>query len=827
MNKVHIFIMVIVFIITILSLVAVIDSSAATQINITDFLKLDSPTEATGFINHASTTLDLLQIIKSAGVLPVYIINATGTILTPALLVQSASVQYLSATGGIQTDGAIIATSVEGANVTSGANPGHTHTGSSLSGIDISDDTNLQGGTNLTLSGDTMNVDDPFTVASLNVQSASFITDSIYKRGIYVQAGDSGTTNSEPFIVRDFYGNYILYATSALRLGIGTETPQNKLDVEGAMAVGESYSGTNTAPANGMIVQGHILSGTTEDSCELTIAGVGTMIELKTTAEDNCLIYFDDLSSNEWHMGRLESNNSFIIGESGVADRITIIPGGDVGIGTAEPLSVLHLDRTGSGQHIRFSEGGTLRGVLGVSNGDNNILSTDVDNDVVLRSETNILFGAGSSEKMRITTVGNVGIGATPVNKLDVEGAMAVGASYSGTYTAPANGMIVEGIIVGGTNTNTGNNGDNSAKLIIADPNTTGYCRQYFWAGDEYAALTYVGGDYSAVNERGFNLIQHASSAGFFIYRPGSWVSTLDFIVDKNGNIGSGTREVSTKVEVNGVLKCESVVQYCNDSEKRAISTIDSATQEELRNIVRNLIPKRYIKDVPVEFKEEKTIDDFKNQVRIVEDKEIISVSSTVKVPVMETVYEIVNKTDYNPDGTISFGTDTVAKEIQKMATEVYQERKTYIIKDKSGIIQSATWEWIEKERKIPVYADKIQWSTKEIVSGTHEEIVKSASDQLAEWTAKREAKLNHKNYNQERYGIVLNQSNVPDFLRVWSDDGNVGYLGIGELAMFNLNCIHFQQLEIDSLNLQLKDKQTQIDALEERIKKLESAIGR
>lgn len=47
-------------------------------------------------------------------------------------------------------------------NVTSGEDPGHTHTGFSISGLDFSDDLNLVCGTHITCSGDTINVDDVF-----------------------------------------------------------------------------------------------------------------------------------------------------------------------------------------------------------------------------------------------------------------------------------------------------------------------------------------------------------------------------------------------------------------------------------------------------------------------------------------------------------------------------------------------------------------------------------------------------------------------------------------------------------------------------------------
>ena len=54
--------------------------------------------------------------------------------------------------------------------------------------------------------------------------------------------------------------------------------------------------------------------------------------------------------------------------------------------------------------------------------------------------------GGGFGERMRITSIGNVGIGTgNPVNRLDVEGGMAVGQTYSGSHTAPTNGAIIEG----------------------------------------------------------------------------------------------------------------------------------------------------------------------------------------------------------------------------------------------------------------------------------------------------------------------------------------------------------------------------------------------
>ena len=73
-------------------------------------------------------------------------------------------------------------------------------------------------------------------------------------------------------------------------LGIGTTSPQNKLDVEGSVAIGASYSGTNTAPTNGAIVEGNVGIGTNSPQNKLDVEGgvaIGSTYSGTSTAPTN------------------------------------------------------------------------------------------------------------------------------------------------------------------------------------------------------------------------------------------------------------------------------------------------------------------------------------------------------------------------------------------------------------------------------------------------------------------------------------------------------------------------------------------------------------
>jgi hypothetical protein len=77
------------------------------------------------------------------------------------------------------------------------------------------------------------------------------------------------------------------------KVGVGTTTPANRLDVKGAMAIGSSYAGTNTAPTNGLLVQGNVGVGTTTVVNTIDIEGgaaIGASYSGTSAAPTNGLI---------------------------------------------------------------------------------------------------------------------------------------------------------------------------------------------------------------------------------------------------------------------------------------------------------------------------------------------------------------------------------------------------------------------------------------------------------------------------------------------------------------------------------------------------------
>ena len=120
---------------------------------------------------------------------------------------------------------------------------------------------------------------------------------------------------------------------------------------------------------------------------------------------------------------RLYENNQVYVELRGGASQPSYFNGGNVGIGTSSPdqdlfgsAKVLHLSSTDVASLRLESTHG--------SGADFEIAASNSQRDVYIYNKSNngdLILGAGNSEKVRIDSSGNVGIGRTPTGKLDVK----------------------------------------------------------------------------------------------------------------------------------------------------------------------------------------------------------------------------------------------------------------------------------------------------------------------------------------------------------------------------------------------------------------------
>jgi hypothetical protein len=122
------------------------------------------------------------------------------------------------------------------------------------------------------------------------------------------------------------------------------------------------------------------------------------------------------------------SSGDFVIRDStGTADRITLDSSGNVGIGTTSPSSELHV--TGSA-FTPITIDGTSGGTIDFyRNGSRHaqIFTDNAGGDIIFRNNT-------TTERMRINSSGNVGIGGSPSQRLHIYGSAVQFTNTQNTY---------------------------------------------------------------------------------------------------------------------------------------------------------------------------------------------------------------------------------------------------------------------------------------------------------------------------------------------------------------------------------------------------------
>ncbi|MBI5216822.1 MAG: hypothetical protein HY960_13805 [Ignavibacteriae bacterium] len=214
--------------------------------------------------------------------------------------------------------------------------------------------------------------------AELNLKSGSKMW-SFYAGGnnLYWYSDDSPSGNR-------------MTLTSSGNLGIGTDVPKNKLDIEGALAIGSAYSGTNVAPTNGLLVEGNVGIGTTNPTAKLQI-------------ENN---------NSKWFQGFAVKNGTNTGGRA-----VLLISGGANNFDcNSNPTSCNYLSSEIILEDKFHNEDG--RGITGTREWH---IFHDNSNGLIFQKAEN--YG-GYTSVFSIGWNGNIGIGTTPATttKLAVEG---------------------------------------------------------------------------------------------------------------------------------------------------------------------------------------------------------------------------------------------------------------------------------------------------------------------------------------------------------------------------------------------------------------------
>ena len=340
-------------------------------------------------------------------------------------------------------------------------------------------------------------------------------------------------------------------------VGIGTTSPKNKLDIEGGLAVGATYSGTVTAPTNGAIIEGNLGIGTTAP---------GASFHVNHTTADQVSIF--ESGDNTANLEIKDNTDSVYLGVRGAQEiawfGASNLPGtdsinlnttnGNIGIGTTAPISTVHIESLSPYLTISNSSTAIINGnILGLLNfysqdsssnskggmgnirviAANNFDSGSVSSDMAfythsLGANDGTVLGA-ATEKMRILANGNVGIGTTaPDTKLHI-----VDSTSVTTFT-----------------------GDNSQGLRIENG----------LVANEYALLGFAGYPGFAGKNSGQIGVKNTPTGSFMQFGTSNsyavGVNNIAMTIDPTGNIGIGTTSPGAKLDVVGKVRNTTGVHF-------------------------------------------------------------------------------------------------------------------------------------------------------------------------------------------------------------------------------------------------------------------------
>jgi hypothetical protein len=225
-----------------------------------------------------------------------------------------------------------------------------------------------------------------------------------------------------------------LKITSTGNVGIGTTSPAYPLEVNGIIKTSSSFLGTTAIiqkvtalNANGIQFTnnggsekmritdaGNVGIGTTSPSTKLHISDATTPeVRIQDTTNNRYLSLYQN-NSNSYIQSSL--NSPLVFSTHGSNERMRITTSGNVGIGTTSPARKLEVYNGSSSLVSQFRSGSGTSSFICFAN-----TGSTADQVRIGSISTNLVLSTNYTERMRIDSSGNVGIGTTsPSQKLHV-----------------------------------------------------------------------------------------------------------------------------------------------------------------------------------------------------------------------------------------------------------------------------------------------------------------------------------------------------------------------------------------------------------------------